>query len=245
MDGSEFPLDGHVVIVTGAGRGIGQAIARALAGAGADVCCVSRSLSQITATVGQIESAGGAAMAVEADLRTPEGAEIMVEAAVRRFGGVDILVANAGGLTEHKTVEQSNSHDWQEVLQSNLVTTYHSVHAIIPVLKQRGGGKIITVGSRVGHLGMPGSSAYAVAKAGTWMLTRVLAQELHKDNITVNELVPGPVQTEGMSPELAEKYRTEMNEWVKEPGDVGPMAVFLATQPAHGPTGQSFSLTRR
>jgi 3-oxoacyl-[acyl-carrier protein] reductase len=117
----------------------------------------------------------------------------------------------------------------------------------VPYLKKRGAGKIITIGSGLGHRGYAGGSAYACSKAGLWMLTRVLAQELTQYNISVNELIPGPVETS-----IDDGYEKEKNavskmngEWLKRPEDVTPLALFLACQPETGPTAQSFSLMRR
>lgn len=118
--------------------------------------------------------------------------------------------------------------------------------AAIPYLRQRGAGKIITIGSGLGHNGRAGGSAYACAKAGVWMLTRIAAQELWRDSISVNELIPGPVDT---GPPNDEPDDTAAllgdSEWLKRPEDVVPLALFLATQPTIGPTAQSFSLMRR
>ena len=102
------------------------------------------------------------------------------------------------------------------------------------------------MGSGLGHRGMPNVAAYSCSKAGLWMLTKILAQELAPYNICVNELIPGPVNTNMSSPEEGE-FRTQLKniEWFKNPTDVVPMALFLATQPVKGPTAQSFSLMRR
>jgi 3-oxoacyl-[acyl-carrier protein] reductase len=113
-------------------------------------------------------------------------------------------------------------------------------------LKQRGAGKIIFIGSGMGHRGSPSRSAYCVSKAGLWMLTRILAQELSTYGICVNELVPGPVKTDFIrGREQALSAASGGGEWFKEPEDVAPLAVFLASQPRDGPTGQTFSLARR
>ena len=106
-----------------------------------------------------------------------------------------------------------------------------------PYLKDRGGGKIITIGSGIGHNGRVSSSAYACAKAGAWILTRVLAQELWEHNISVNELVPGPVATPGATAAWQQEensVNTIDSEWVKQSEDVLPLALFLATQPGQG-----------
>ena len=124
----------------------------------------------------------------------------------------------------------------------------YCARAAIPYLKARGGGKIITIGSGIGHQGRVGSSAYASSKSGLWMLTRVLAQELWEHNISVNELVPGPVNTRPTA-DSAKRQESSVfaidSEWIKNPEDVAPLALFLATQPDKGPTAQSFSLIRR
>ncbi len=142
-------------------------------------------------------------------------------------------------------MEDSDPSAWRQVLEVNLIGAYSCVQAAIPHLKTRGAGKIITVGSGMGHRGLAGSSAYSCSKAGLWMLTRVLAMELWEDRISVNELIPGPVSTE-MNPARPDGSSSlGASEWAKAPDDVVPLALFLATQPDVGPTAQSFSLMRR
>ena len=136
---------------------------------------------------------------------------------------------------------------WTAMVQVNLVGSYHTARAAIPYLKERGAGKIIAIGSGLGHRGRPGESAYASAKAGLSMLVRVLALELWQHNISVNELIPGPVLTERVAPhaQVPGSVFQEDSEWIKTPEDVLPLALFLATQPSRGPTGQTYSLMRR
>lgn len=241
-------LNGNVALVTGASRGIGKAIALAYAGAGAAVCCAARSTADIEATVGEIEKYGGRGLAVQTDVTDLEAVRRMCRATVDAFGGLDILVINAGVNYDRKQVEDSQPEDWRATLDVNLVGAYYCAQAAIPYLKQSGAGKIITIGSGLGHRGKAGGSAYACAKAGLWMLTRVLAQELWPDNISVNELIPGPVETAMTSDILNAREGTVFaleSEWIKSPEDVVPLALFLAAQPAQGPTAQSFSLMRR
>jgi len=144
-------------------------------------------------------------------------------------------------------VAESNLADWQGTLDINLTGAYNTVQAAIPALRARGGGKIIMIGSGMGHNGRKNSAAYCCSKAGLWMLTRVLGQELWPDKISVNELVPGPVNTSIQDEEF--KWEDSVfsidGEWVKTPDKVAPMALFLASQPLIGPTAQSFSLMRR
>ena len=158
-----------------------------------------------------------------------------------------MLVINAGANYDRETVENSNMDNWIKTMELNLFGAYYCAHYAVPYLKQRGAGKIITMGSGLGHKGFPGSSAYSCSKAGLWMLTRILAQELLDYNISVNELIPGPVETsidDGVE-EGKSIVRTMDSEWHKQPEDVVPMALFLAGQPDKGPTAQSFSLMRR
>jgi 3-oxoacyl-[acyl-carrier protein] reductase len=240
-------LSGHVAIVTGAGRGIGRAIALAYAQAGAAVCCAARTLQEVVTIVRDIETSGGRAIAVLTDVTQLASVQQMLRTTVETFGGLDILVINAGGDYDRRHVAESCPEDWRATLEVNLLGAYYCAQAAIGYLKQRGAGKIITIGSGIGHRGLPGSSAYACSKAGLWMLTRVLAQELWPFNISVNELIPGPVVTTLSVPESAQNTGVSalQSEWVKTPDDVVPLALFLATQPAKGPTAQSFSLMRR
>ncbi len=244
-------LAGKVTLVTGAGRGIGKAITLAYAGEGASVSCAARTSAEIEGTVAEIESIGGAGLAVQTDVTDVESVRHMLEATVNtvnRFGGLDILVVNAGGNLDRSTIEEGDPTDWVATIELNLLGAYHCVRSAIEHLKRRGAGKIIMIGSGIGHQGRSGSSAYACSKAGLWMLTRVLAQELWEYNISVNELIPGPVVTERVQLDYAQRDESVFkigSEWVKGPEDVAPLALFLATQPDRGPTAQSFSLMRR
>jgi len=242
------PLQGKVALITGAGRGIGQALAQAYAAAGAAVCCAARSQAEVQATAQAIEAAGGTALAVTADVSDEASVSRMVDAAVTAFGGLDLLVLNAGIAGDGKAVEDSEPASWRTTIEVNLIGSYLCARAAIPALKRRGGGKIITIGSGAGHAGSAGVSAYGCSKAGLWMLTRVLARELASSNIDVNELVPGPVATSILATQAAGAHLKSPSmgeEWFKTPEDLLPLAMFLATQPARGPTGQSFGLLRR
>lgn len=240
-------LAGKVAVVTGAGRGIGRAIALAYAQAGAAVICAARTTEEIEQTVQQIMAAGGQGLAIPTDVAQPAQVERLFQQSAKQFGGLDIVVLNAGINPDRRTVEASDADAWRMTMEVNLFGPYYCAKTAVPYLKQRGSGKIILIGSGMGHRSGAGNSAYACSKAGLWMLTRVLAQEVWQENISVNELIPGPVETAMTSSTESRQgiAFTSSSEWIKQATDVVPLALFLATQPPIGPTGQSFSLMRR
>ena len=244
---SQRPLAGQVAIITGGGRGIGRAIAIAYAEAGACVCVTARTSSEIDNVAAEITDAGGRAVAVTCDVSDRASVESMVDRTVSEVGRLDILVNNAGGGLERTLIGEDDPDIWQRVVEINLLGTYFCTRAALPHLKVDGGGKIINVGSGMGHQPRAKNSSYNVSKAGVWMLTRCLALELWEAGVTVNELIPGPVYTD-LTADIFPKDQAHpgiSSEWVKAPEDVVPLALMLATQSDKGPTGQSFSLARR
>ena len=240
-------LNGKTAVITGGGRGIGKAIALAFAKQGADVCVSARSREEIEEVAAEISALERKSVAKVCDVADRQAVQTMIDSAAEQLGGIDVLVNNAGGGMERNRVGNDDPETWARVVEVNLLGTYYCARAALPHLKKAGGGHIINVGSGMGHQDLPGNSSYNAAKAGVWMLTRCLALEAWQDNITVNELVPGPVYTQltsnVFSPEAA--HPASESEWVKRPDDVVPLALFLATQPCKGATGQSFSLARR
>ena len=245
---SGLSLKDKVALVTGASSGIGRAIAVAWARDGARVGCAARSAGGLAEVVAEIEKSGGTGLAIPTDVTDRAQVERMLERAVSALGGLDLLLINAGGNLERNLVGEDDPDGWLATVHLNLVGAYYTARAAIPHLKARGGGRILLMGSGMGHRAIPAASAYAVSKAGLWMLTRVLAEELMEHGITVNEIIPGPVWT----PATIREHENDgwavasiPNEWVKQPEEVVPLARFLASQPEPGPTAQSFSLLRR
>lgn len=239
-------LQGRKALITGAGSGIGRAVALAYAQAGAAVACVSRNADHLRETAALIEAAGGRALALPADVCDAAAMQAQCRVAEQAFGGIDLVFGAAGESNATTTVELSDPAAFRRTLEINLFGSFNTAHAAIPAMKRSGGGQMIFVGSGMGHRAAAQRAAYASSKAGLSMLVRVLAQELMDDGICVNELVPGPVLTafiEGRVEQL--QKATGASEWFKQPEDVVPMALFMASQPATGPTGQVFSLARR
>jgi 3-oxoacyl-[acyl-carrier protein] reductase len=245
MTGQARSLDGKVALVTGGGRGIGRAIALALAEEGADVGVTARTRSEIDAVAGEIRAKSRRGEGFQADLTDRAQVDALTTEFSAAFGRLDILFNNAGGGIENNTVLESDPELWIQDIERNLLSAYLVSRALIPLMVKSGGGKVINVGSGMGH--RPGKGAYTVAKAGMWMFTQSLSLEVWEDGVDVNELIQGPVETEltrghmkaGGPPPFSPSER------VKTPGEVVPLALWLATQPVGGPTGQSFSLTRR
>lgn len=238
-------LDDKVAVITGAGRGIGRAIAIGFAEQGAKVVCAARTMEQIDETASAIRDIGGDAIAVPCDVTDAAAVEGLYAVTCAHFGPVDVVIANAGGNFSRASVEESDIADWEWTLRVNLIGVYYSCKYAIPDLKGKG-GHIIVVGSGVGHRVVDTAhSAYGASKAGAWMFVRALAAELRPYNICVNELIPGLVRT-AITAEVNRSDDTAFGaEWFKKPEDVLPLALFLASQPLTGPTGQSFSLMRR
>tara|TARA_Y100000588_G_scaffold375913_1_gene452918 strand:- start:9388 stop:10134 length:747 start_codon:yes stop_codon:yes gene_type:complete len=243
----EKELEGKVVVVTGGGRGIGAAIAGSCAREGARVGLVARTVEQLNTVAKNIDDAGADVTVIPTDVTDRRQTEAMAETVREYFGRIDILFNNAGGGTERRSIAESDPDEWTATVDLNLTSAYYVTHALLPLMIESGGGKIINTGSGMGHRPGDSGSAYRVGKAGMWMFTQCLAEEVWEHGITVNELIPGPVATyltEGRM-EVGGPPPFAPSEHVKGPEDVVPLAMWLATQPSTGPTAQTFSLTRR
>ena len=239
-------LAGKRIIVTGAGSGIGRAVAVGYARAGALVACMSRGQEKLRETAALIETEGGQAWVLPVDVCDFTALEQQFQAAEQALGGLDLVFAAAGEASENVAVEFSDPQAFRRTLEVNLVGAFNTAKAAIPALRRSGGGQVIFVGSGMGHRAAVTRAAYATSKAGLNMLVRILAQEHVGEGITFNELIPGPVLTDFIASRADElKQRVGASEWFKQPEDVVPMALFMASHPNNGPTGQTFSLARR
>ncbi len=191
----DFDLTGKIALITGASRGIGEAIARAYAAAGAAVVLSSRKQEALEAVAASIQEAGGKALAVAAHVGDAAAINRLVQRAVDAFGGIDILVNNAATNPHFGPLLTSQESHWDKILDVNVKGYFRMVRACVPHMRGRGGGKIINVASIAGLRPQPGMGIYCISKAAVIMLTQVLAVELAADNIQVNAIAPGFVKT--------------------------------------------------
>lgn len=190
-----FDLTGKVALITGASRGIGEAIALAYAAAGASVVLSSRKQDGLKAVAAQITAAGGQALAVAAHTGDSSAVQSLVARTVETFGGVDILVNNAATNPHFGPIMTAEESHWDKILDVNVKGYFRLAQACAPHMRQRGGGKIINIASVAGKTPLPGMGIYCVSKAAVLMLTEVLASELAADNIQVNAIAPGFIKT--------------------------------------------------
>jgi 3-oxoacyl-[acyl-carrier protein] reductase len=236
-------LTGKTAVITGATRGIGRRIAEVFAAGGASLVLTGRDASAGQQAVSAVEEAGGKALFTVADMRDQASVQAAVAAAAERFGGVDILVQNAGVYPE-MPIEQMTAADWDLVHGTNLRGTFFAVQACIPVMRSRGGGRIVLISSITGvRTGFPGLSHYGATKAGMNGFMRSAALELAPHGITINAIEPGSVRTEGLA-DLGAAAIAAMEECIPlrrlgEPSEIGAVALFLASDLASYITGQS------
>jgi 2-deoxy-D-gluconate 3-dehydrogenase len=240
---SLFDLTGRVAIVTGGNGGIGLGMARGLANAGATVVLAARNADKLSAAAKEIEAAGGRTRTITVDVTDEASVERMVEFTLTAFGRIDVLVANAG-VNIRKPPQDFTLDEWRTLMDANLTGTFLCARAVYPVMKRAGGGKIITVGSMASLFGISFAAPYGAAKGGVLQLTKSLATSWAGDNIQVNSVLPGFIDTElteaarQQVPGLQERVvaRTPQGRWGR-PEDLAGVAVFLASTASDFITG--------
>ncbi len=228
-----FDLTGRVAVVTGANTGIGQAIALALAAAGADIAAVGR--SDATDTVERIRAMGRNAEVVSADLSTIEPVDRVVDETVAKLGGLDILVNNAGIIRRADAVDFSEE-DWDAVIDTNLKSVFFLCQAAGRHMIANGGGKIINIASMLTFQGGIRVPSYAASKSGIAGVTKLLANEWATKGVNVNAIAPGYIATNNTAALQADEVRNKgivdripAGRW-GDPADLGGAAVFLASR---------------
>jgi len=220
-------LAGKVALVTGGSRGIGLAIARALAADGVKVSVTGLSDAHLSAARSKIESAGPSAVeTLRADVRRYEDIERAINATVGRFGGLDILINNAG-VGIFAEVADMTPAQWSEILDTNLTGIYNACHAAIPHLRRRGGGSIVNISSLAGTNPFVKAAAYCASKAGVNAFSDALMQEVRHDNIRVSVVAPGSVATEFGQGDAAKGA-----DWKVSPDEVAEVVLNLLRHPA-------------
>ena len=187
-------LMGKVALVTGAGGGLGTAIAKRFASEGASVMCADRDVARAQATASAITKSGGSAQPFQADVADARQCDAQVTETVRRFGRIDIAVNNAG-VALHKLALDTSLEDWERVMRINLTGSFLTAQAAARHMLKQGGGRIIQIGSISGQRGNMGGIAYGASKAAAMHLCKVLAVELSGQGVMVNAIAPGPIET--------------------------------------------------
>lgn len=247
-------LANQVAIITGAGRGIGQAIAQAYAREGARLALAARSQPELEQTAAEIAKTGAQAIAVPTDVTDPAQAERLASAALTRFGRIDILVNNAGISGPVGPLQDNDIAQWAETISVNLTGTFLVCRAVIPIMLKQGGGKIINLSGAGAANAWSNLSAYCASKAAVVRLTEVLAQELAPNNIAVNALGPGSVHT-AMWDQMTQDAARAGADFIHQLGlqvtsgggapidECAELAVWLASQESDNLTGRLISAT--
>lgn len=241
-----FDISGKVAIVTGASRGIGQAIAEAFAEAGAKVVLASRKQDALNAVMGNIKAKGGEALAVAAHNGDKPQLQALVRQTVEAFGRVDILVNNAATNPHFGTLLEAEDSMWQKTIEVNLMGNVWLCQAVVPIMKANGGGKIINIASINGLRPGPYQGIYSITKAGVISLTKTLAMELGSDNIRVNAIAPGLIKTYFARAiwENEEMHRRTLEATpvgrIGVPEDISGLAIYLASPASDFANGEVF-----
>ena len=244
----KFRVDGKVALITGGSRGIGKAIALALAEAGADVALASRKLPELEATAQEIRQMGRKALAVQANVRHLPEIDNLVTKTMEEFGRIDILVNNAGTNPTFGSIFKMDETVWDIIMGLNLKGYFFLSQAVAKIMRDKGGGTIVNTASEGGIRPGVGLGVYSVSKAGVIMLTQVLAQELGQYNIRVNAIAPGVIKTklsEALWSDPTRAKDTENNTAlgrIAEPEEMADAVLFFASEASSYITGQTILL---
>ena len=238
-------LTDKVAIVTGASRGIGEAIAKQLSSCGAKIILIARNSDQLVAVKETIISNGGIAESIAGDVSNLNSISEIVTNTIDKWGRINILVNNAG-IARDNIIMRMKEDDWDSVMNINLKGCFNGIKSVArPMIKNKA-GRIINITSVIGQIGNAGQSNYAASKAGIMGLTKSMAKELGSRNITVNAVAPGYITTD-MTNELNDEVKEQMKSSIPlgrlgTPDDVANLVCFLASDEAGYITGQTFNV---
>lgn len=238
-------LEGKVAVVTGASRGIGQAIAYKLAEQGAQLALCSRSEASLAETLSTLTERGVKVKGFAVDVSAADSVKGMVDEVVKEFGQVDILVNNAG-ITRDGLLMRMSDEDWDMVIDTNLRSAFYFARALARPMMKKKTGSIINIASVVGLMGNPGQANYSASKGGLIALTKSLAKELASRNIRANAVAPGFIET-SMTDELTDEARQNLLNLIPmakfgSPEEIANVVAFLASDDSSYITGQVLSV---
>lgn len=220
-------LKGKAAVVTGASKGIGFAVAEALARAGANVLLCARNEQEVRSAAESLAGTGGGrAIGVRCDMRSYDDVRALIQKSVSEFGGVDILVNNAG-VGSYAPIDQLTVEQWSQMIETNLSGVFYACHEAIPEMRRRGGGFIINIGSLAGRYAMPGGSAYNASKFGLIGFSEAMMLDVRQDDIRVSCVMPGSVATH-----FNNHTPTEADAWKIQPEDIAGVVLDLLATPA-------------